>query len=114
LVIGDWLIRKRVADPDAWQKLRVRLPEAVALSAERDACGHNGSDWMYQVRVAYHHGRSTQISLNCYRLLAQADGELSIGDFSRRAEQSAAETEDLVSELRSLWSDRFVELDPPA
>jgi carbamoyltransferase len=113
LVIGDWLIRKRVADPDAWQQLRVRLPEAVALSAERDACRHNGSDWMYQVRFAHHHGRSTQISLNCYRLLAEADGELSIGDFSRRAEQSAAETEDLVSELRSLWSDRFVELDPP-
>ena len=69
LVISDWLIRKRVAGPDAWQKLPVRLPEAVALSAERNACGRNGSDWMYQLRFAHRHGRSTQISLNCYRLL---------------------------------------------
>jgi hypothetical protein len=64
-------------------------------------------------RFTHHHGRSTQVSLNCYRLHVEADGELSVGDFSRRAEQSAAQVEGLVAELRSLWSDRFVELDPP-
>ena len=113
MVIRDWLIRKRVASPDAWQKLRVRLPDAVALSAVRGARGQNGSDWTYQVRFAHHHRRSAQISLNLYRLLADADEELTIGDFGRRTVQSTAQIEGLVSELRSLWSDRFVELDPP-
>lgn len=113
MVIDDWVIRKRVASPDAWQKLRVRLPDAVALSAVRGACGHNGSDWTYQVRFAHHQGRSAEIALNLYRLLADADEELTIGDFGRRTVQSTAQIEGLVSELRSLWSDRFVELDPP-
>ena len=114
MVIGDWLIRKRVASPDAWQELRVRLPDPVALSAVRGARGHNESGWIYQVRFACHHGRSAQISHSLYRLLADADGALSIGDFSRRTGQSTAQIEGLVSELRSLWSNRFVELDPPA
>ena len=66
-----------------------------------------------QVRFAYHHGRSAEISPNLYRLLADADGELSIGDLSRRTAQSTEQIEGLVSELRTLWSDRFVDLDPP-
>ena len=111
MVIGDWLVRKRVAGPDAWQTLRVRRADAVALSAVRDAGGHD--DWTYQVGFTHHHGKSTHISFDVYRLLAEADGELSIGEFGRRNGLSPNQIEDVLVELRSLWSDRFIELDPP-
>lgn len=108
LVIGDWLIRKRGTATEAWLRLGVRLAQAVVLATERDAHGHSGC----QIRFAHHHGRSTEISPHCHRLLADADGQRTVGDLIRRHGQSAAETEELVVELRSLWSDRFVELDP--
>ena len=104
LVIGDWLITKREPALADWQALRVEIPAAVALVAERRWVEAARSAWVHEARFTYHRGKAARLSPDLYALLAKADGKLSLGELGLTAA--------LLPELRELWGNRLVRLVP--
>jgi carbamoyltransferase len=114
LVIGDWLVTKRVAAPADWLGLRPAIPATVSLHAERRWIEADHSAWIHEARFTYHHGKTVRLSAELYRLLAEADGQTGLAELGRRAGLAAGPTEALLPELRELWGNRLVALAPGA
>ena len=106
LVVGDWLVTKRADDAAAWLALRPALVPAVALAAERRL--GPGGVWTEarRARFTYHHGRSVPVSPELYRILGAADGSRTLGELGATAAQ--------LPEIRDLWGQRVLALEPPA
>ena len=112
LVIGEWLVTKREPAPAAWLGLRVGLPPAIALAAERRWVAPDRSELVHEARFTYHHGKSGRLSPDLHALLGAADGRQSIAELGARAGLDSARTAALVPELRDLWANRMVTLEP--
>ncbi|GBF78223.1 hypothetical protein PA598K_06839 [Paenibacillus sp. 598K] len=113
LVIGDYLIRKKVVAQEAILQLYPKLPPYAVLR-QKSGIGANGTmETDAEIGVNYSERHSVSISAQVFRLLAQADGSRSLHQLIAAAHGK----DDLVnrsfaSEIHALWSRRLVELSP--
>lgn len=126
LVVGDFLVLKRdvagasagaastegAAAGEAWLGVRVSLPVTVTLATERRWVSATEQAWVHEVRFAYHHGKSHRVSEAMARMLGAADGKLRWRELAAKAGVDAIEARALVPELRELWTNRAVVVEP--
>jgi carbamoyltransferase len=114
LVVGDYLVRKKVWQPGDLAGLIVSLPKAAVLLREDRYISHSERGFSYSLVWNYDSSRRHALSEAWYTILQAADGEQSVGLLMFMLGFSKEQQTQALGELPGLWSDRLVVLRPDA
>ncbi|WP_065756053.1 carbamoyltransferase family protein [Bradyrhizobium paxllaeri] len=112
LVVGPFLVKKRVATLEDWTALAVSLPPYARLQGVRAYIARDRQETVYQIRKGHSSGDSVRVSQDVFDLLMQIEGEAVLGDLLDTNTFDQARRETVVKELRRLWEKRCLRLHP--
>ncbi|MDA9420891.1 carbamoyltransferase family protein [Bradyrhizobium sp. CCBAU 53380] len=112
LVIGPFLVRKRVASLQDWSALGVSLPPYASLHRVRSYTTPDRQETVCEIRTGHSAHYNMRISPELFDMLMRIEGEASLGWLFDAAMLDQAKREDLVKELRLVWELRGVRLHP--
>lgn len=112
LVIGDYLIRKRVLHLTDYLQLAVSLPVYVHLQQLLRPCQGSESRKSFSVRHNYNLEYNREVMPEVFDLLARADNEKTIAQLLNGKELDDAKVELILKELFGLWEQRLIQLTP--
>lgn len=121
LVVGDYLARKRVWQPEDMADLIVSLPKAAQLRREDCYVSHSERSFSYSLVWNYdspripdydYVRRGHALSEAWYKILQAADGKQSVGRLMITLGFLKAQRAQVLDELPGLWSDRLLVLRP--
>ncbi|TDN58750.1 carbamoyltransferase [Paraburkholderia sp. BL10I2N1] len=112
LVVGPFLIKKRLATQEHWTALAVSLPPYASLYRVRAHTARDRQETVCEIRTVGSNYDSVRISHELFDLLMRIEGEAVLGHLLDSFTPEKTRREALVKELRGLWEQRRVRLHP--
>ncbi|TIT88961.1 MAG: nodulation protein, partial [Mesorhizobium sp.] len=110
LVVGPYLVKKRVATLQDCAALAVSLPPYVSLHKVRAYTAQDRQETVCEIRTD--NRDCARISHDLFELLTRIEGEAVLADLLDTITLDQAQREALTSELRRLWEQRHVRMHP--
>lgn len=113
LVVGDFLVRKKQVEWDAYLSLKPALPQYASLHQVRTNLPRLQNHVHLSLRNTFNPGFQLEINDRMYNALALADGTKSIREIVTECGKSQTiEPRKFVAELLELWTQRLLLLVP--
>lgn len=112
LVAGNYLVSKKTVTEDIYMDLVPELPLEVRCSEEFRRTEGQSISIVYLLTRNYDSRRKRTISEAAYQVLRHANGERTIRQIMTDTGLDASLRPSTVTELRSLWSERYIVLKP--
>jgi carbamoyltransferase len=110
MVVGDFIVKKRVPTWDDQVSLLVSLPPYVKLWRIKGFVERKRGATRDEIRTSYNSQFRLSISGELCELLLTLDGEKSLRDLLGADAAKSDRNQSLVSELNQLWSERLIVL----
>ncbi|MGF6804959.1 carbamoyltransferase [Paraburkholderia sp. Clong3] len=112
LVVGPFLVKKRLATQEHWTALAVSLPPYASLYRVRAHTALDRQETVCEIRTGGSNYDSVRISHELFDLLMRIEGEAVLGHLLDSITPEQTRREALVKELHGLWEQRRVRLHP--
>jgi len=109
LVIEDFLIRRRVGRPHAFDGLVLRLRPVTRLAKKIRATRSGDREVIHEIYLEYAGGPNAEVSAPLFALLEAADGKRTVKELVNDVN---IPSDEVVGELYSLWQQRYFILLP--
>ncbi|WP_150267095.1 carbamoyltransferase [Paenibacillus tepidiphilus] len=115
LVVGDYIISKKIVHIKDYYRLAVSIPKYVELNKSTQQTDSEDTTVSHYLTVNYDDKAKITVSERCSEFLGKTDGKQTIEDIlSKDKDVEDGKAEELVSELLGLWDKRLVIMQPEA
>jgi carbamoyltransferase len=112
LVIGDYLIKRKVESQQLLTTLKPSLPAWASLYQVKQHEADGSLSIYHSIRNTYDPAFDHRVQANAYRLLFDADGKRSMAELFHGILWTEEERRELMNEIFDLWSRRLIILRP--
>ncbi|ARM14954.1 carbamoyltransferase [Rhizobium phaseoli] len=112
LVIGPFLVKKRISTMEEWNKLAVSLPPYASLHQARAYSTLDRQETVCEIRTGASSLQAVRISPGLFEQLIRIEGEALVGDILDGIAPVSGSRETFLNELRQIWEQRCICLSP--
>jgi carbamoyltransferase len=113
LVVGDYLVSKKAAGPEAYLRLSPALPLYARLRQSRKYVAPGVQSVVRELTNTYNEVYNVEVGADAFAVLADADGTQTIAALLARHGVAEERRGAVLDELLDLWARRAISLEPP-